>query len=157
MKRYLSLVAMAGLLFAGVAGAADTQKAAKASLDDRIHDFDVRTSKSDAVMRDALHAVSVETGVPETKIQDMHHKHPQAGAAHILLSCVMADKTKRDPDYYLTQKGKDKTWAKMAKEENVPIDELDSRFARLEKHMDYSVADTEKRAKQQNKEKHKKQ
>src|SRR5689334_7578314 len=121
MKRCLSVLAMAGLLFATAAGAADTQKAAKASLDDRIHDFDVRTSKSDAVMRDALHAVSVETGVPASKIEDMHKRHPQAGAAHILLSCVMADKTKRDPDYYLTQKGKDKTWAKMAKEENVSV------------------------------------
>jgi hypothetical protein len=147
MKRSISVLAMTCLLFAGAVGSARADTAAHERLDSRVKDFDARTKKSDVLMRDSLHAVSVETGVPEDRVIAMHQKHPNAGPAHLLLACVMADKTHRAPEYYLDDKMNGKSWVKIAQADGVSLNELDSRLARLEKHVDLG-ADTSKRARE---------
>src|SRR5690349_1546397 len=51
-------------------------------------------------MKEAIHDVSVETGVPVDKLQKMHDQHPDAGAAGLMIACTIADNAKGDPEGY---------------------------------------------------------
>jgi hypothetical protein len=82
--------------------------------------------------KDALHDVSVETGVPIDRIQKMHDQHPDAGAAGVMIACVLADNTKGSPDRFLSQHADGKGWAAIAHENNVPLDRINGKLDNLE-------------------------
>lgn len=83
-------------------------------------------------IKDALHDVSVETGVPIDRVQRMHDSHPDAGAAGIMIACVLADNTKETPDRFLSQHAGGKGWASIARENNVPLDQINGKLDNLE-------------------------
>jgi hypothetical protein len=82
--------------------------------------------------RDALHDVSVETGVPLDRVQRMHDEHPNAGAAGIMIACVLADNTKASPNQFLDQHKNGRSWASIARENNVPLEKINAKLDNLE-------------------------
>ena len=111
---------------------AQSEARSEKQFDARAHSLNMSVEKN-GTMKDAIHAVSVETGVPETKIQAMHHKHPKAGPTGILAACVLADETKKDPDRYLTRFAGGRSWTEIAADNHVPIEKLNVRLDRVEK------------------------
>lgn len=83
-------------------------------------------------MKDALHSVSVETGVPIERVQKMHEEHPNAGAAGIMIACVIADNTKGSPDRFLSEHQNGKGWASIARENSVPLEKINGKLDNLE-------------------------
>jgi hypothetical protein len=86
-------------------------------------------------MKEAVHAVSVETGVPMDEVQRMHEKHPDAGAAGIMIACVIADNAKGAPEGYLSRHVNGKGWAAIARDNNVPLDKINARLDKLERDL----------------------
>jgi hypothetical protein len=82
-----------------------------------------------------LHGVSVETGVPEDQVLQIHKNNPKTGPAGIFVACIIADHTKKDPETYVKQSAAGKAWAVIAQENNVPLDQIDERLARIEKYV----------------------
>ena len=104
---------------------------------------EVNRTASKVGMKMALERVSTETGVPLEQVQTLHKQHPQAGAAGILLSCVMADETKQPAEQFLRNSSQ-KTWPKQAAENHVSVEKLIERLDRLEKAMAPSERNSEK-------------
>jgi hypothetical protein len=86
-------------------------------------------------MREAIHDVSVETGVPLEKVQRMQDNHPDAGAAGIMIACTIADNAKGNPESYLSRHVNGKGWGAIARENNVPLDKINDRLAKLERDL----------------------
>lgn len=82
--------------------------------------------------KDALHNISVETGVPLDRVQRMHDEHPNAGAAGVMIACVLADNTKGSPNHYLDQNKNGMSWASIAHENNVPLSKINVKLYNLE-------------------------
>ena len=83
-------------------------------------------------MREVIHSVSVETGVPEEQLRRMHDAHPDAGPAGLMIASVLADNTKKSPEMFLSRHVKGRGWASMARENNVPLDKINERLDKLE-------------------------
>ena len=83
-------------------------------------------------MKEAIHDVSVETGVPLEKLQRMHDNHPDAGAAGIMIACTIADSAKGNPETYLSRHINGKGWAAIARENDVPLEKINDRLSKLE-------------------------
>ena len=78
--------------------------------------------------------MSVETGVPLPQVESLHKHHEDTGPAGVLVACVMADETKRDPDYFIKKHiDGGKNWADIARENKVPIERLNEKLDNLEK------------------------
>jgi hypothetical protein len=104
----------------------------KQELDERVKTVNKLTDRKDA-MQPALRDISVETGVPMDRVENMHKHHPDAGPAGIMIACVMADETKKDPEEFLKHHVEgSKGWAAMARDNNVSLDKLSLRLDRLE-------------------------
>ena len=117
------------------AHAADKQQ--RDALSDRIHAVDKAADKS-GNMTTALHSISVETGVPESEVQAMHKKYSDIGVAGVLMSCVLADETKKPPEYFMDKHKGGKSWTELARDSNVPIDKIETRL----EHVEHSLAAT---------------
>ena len=102
MKKLMYTLLAATVSFGLTAGWARGQERAREreELDNRVQTVNDLASRRGG-MRDALHNVSVETGVPMDRVQRMHDDHPNAGAAGIMIACVLADNTKGSPNRYL--------------------------------------------------------
>jgi hypothetical protein len=141
MKKIFSALTIGSLLFA-VANTSPAQNKetkreearSEARFDARAHSLNTSVEKG-GKLTDAYHAVAVETGVPEAKIEAMHKKHPKAGPAGILAACVLADETKKDPDRFLTRFSGGKDWTSIAADNNVPIEKLNVRLDRVENYV----------------------
>ena len=132
MKRAILSIMIAGLALALPLAGADK---AKQSLDDRMHSLNDLVKKR-GLMQEALKGVSIETGVPLGEVESMHQHHQETGPAGLLVACVMADETKRAPEYFVdkhTKGGKD--WTEIARENKVSIGKLDRKLDSLEKHL----------------------
>src|SRR2546422_166988 len=81
----------------------------------------------------ALHAISVETGVPEDRLREMHKKNPDAGPAGILIASVMADETKQPPEKFLRSHVEGKSWEAIAHDNHVTLKKVNDRLDHLEK------------------------
>jgi hypothetical protein len=90
-------------------------------------------------MRDALHDVSVETGVPLDRVQRMHDDHPNAGAAGIMIACVMADNTKGSPNRFLEDHKSGRSWASIARQNNVPLEKINAKLDNLERELNQGL------------------
>ena len=103
----------------------------KDELDSRAHTVNALADRHGG-MKDAIHDVSVETGVPTEQLQKMHERHPDAGAAGLLIACVLADNTKRAPEQFLSSHINGKGWAAIARDNNVPLEKINTRLDHLE-------------------------
>ena len=116
---------------------ARSETRSEAKFDARAHSLNLSVDKN-GTLKDAIHAVSVETGVPEAKIEAMHQKHPKAGPTGILAACVLADETKKDPERFLTRYSGGRTWTEIAADNKVPIEKLNVRLDRVENYVNSS-------------------
>src|SRR6266704_1662006 len=76
----------------------------------------------------AIHAISVETGVPQDQVQTMANSHPKAGAGGVLIASVLADETKKPPESFLQTHDSGKNWETIASDNHVSLDKLDLRL-----------------------------
>jgi hypothetical protein len=128
---YSLLVATVSLgLTAGLARGED-RGSQKDELDSRANDVNALADKHGG-MREAVHSVSVETGVPLDQLQKMRDQHPDAGAAGIMIACVIADNAKGKPEAYLSRHVNGKGWAAIARDNNVPLDKINVRLDKLQ-------------------------
>jgi len=136
MMYSLLVAAMSLGLTAGVANA-QSRAAQKDELDSRVQTVNDLADRHGG-MKDAMHSVSVETGVPLDQIQKMRDRHPDAGAAGIMIACTIADNAKGSPEAYLSRHVNGKGWAAIARENNVPLDKLNDRLDKLERDLGHS-------------------
>ena len=134
MKKIISTLTMASILLTISTAAYAAETRAEAKFDARAHSLNMSVEKNGTVA-DAYHAVSVETGVPQEKIDAMHKNHPKAGPAGILAACVLAAETKKDPDRFLTRFSNGRDWTSIAADNNVPIERLNARLERVETYV----------------------
>jgi len=87
-------------------------------------------------MKEAMHDVSVETGVPADQIEHMRDQHPDAGAAGIMIACVIADNAKGAPESYLTRHVNGKGWGAIAADNNVPLEKINARLDKLQRYLE---------------------
>ena len=81
----------------------------------------------------AFQRISTETGVPLETVRKQHGRHPNIGVAGVMIANVLANETKKNPEWFLTQKVDGKKWLQLAKEHNVSVDKLNERLDRLHK------------------------
>lgn len=129
MKRVMSGILAAGLVLGiGTLGL-------RAADQDEFHGKLVHlndTAKGDR-LNTALHAISVETGVPENQVRELHHKYSKEGPGGVLIASVLADETKLPPGQFLDEHAKGKSWPSLAKEHHVSYQRLDDRIDHVEK------------------------
>ena len=134
MKTFTSklVVASVAMTLAGTVFGADTTT--RQSFENHIRSLNTASLNNNAE-RTTLHGVSVETGVAEDKLLQIHKNNPKTGPAGIFVACVIADRTKKDPETYVKQSAAGKAWAVIAQENNVPLDQIEERLGRIEKYV----------------------
>lgn len=85
------------------------------------------------MMKVALQRISTETGVPLEKIQSQHQKHPEVGAAGLLIANVLADETKKAPAHFLSQREGGKRWLGIVRDAGISVDKINDRLDRFER------------------------
>src|SRR4051812_9877401 len=110
------------------------ERRAKDELDDRAQTVNALADKRGG-MREALHDVSIETGVPMEELQAMRDKHPDVGPAGILIASVLADNTKKPAEQFLSRHVNGKGWAAIARDNDVPLDKINERLSHLEREL----------------------
>jgi hypothetical protein len=135
---YSLMIATVSLgLTAGLAraqGGRSERAAQKDELDSRALTVNALADKRGG-MREAVHTVSVETGVPMEQLQRMRDNHPDAGAAGLMIACVIADNAKGSPETYLSRHVNGKGWAAIARDNNVPLEKINARLDKLERSL----------------------
>jgi len=92
------------------------------------------------VENDALHTVSVETGVPAPKTHQMLDRWSDAGVGGVMIACTIADYTKRDPNYYMERRFHDhQPWDKIIADTGVPFEKVDRKLAKLDDYVHASA------------------
>ena len=136
MRKWTNSLLIAALSLGLTAGLARGQSRAaeKDELESRARTVNALADKRGG-MRDAMHDVSVETGVPQEQIQRMRDQHPDAGAAGIMIACTIADNAKGSPEAYLSRHVNGKGWAAIARDNNVPLDKINGRLDKLERDL----------------------
>lgn len=131
MKKIAFSVLAAGLVFSWGTGALAAENK---TFEQKADDLNT-TAKSGEKFNAAIHAISVETGVPEERLMDMHRQHPQAGPAAILNASILADETKQPPEVFLKHHQNGIRWEDIARKNHVPIEKLDSRLNRVQHYV----------------------
>jgi len=83
-------------------------------------------------MNAALHAISVETGVPQDQVQTLQQNHADAGAGGVLIASVLADETKQAPETFLQTHASGKSWDTIASDNKVSLEKFDSRINKVQ-------------------------
>ena len=107
-------------------------KDAKGVLNDRVKEINKLADRQDS-MALAIKTTSIETGVPQDRVENMHKHHRDMGPAGLLLANVMAAETKKDPEFFMKQKSNGKSWNEIARENNVPTEKLTVRLDNMER------------------------
>lgn len=143
MKKLMYTLLAATISFGLTANVARGQERARerGELDNRAQTVNDLASRRGGT-RDALHDVSVETGVTIDRVQRMHNDHPNAGAAGIMIACVLADNTKSSPNQFLDQHKNGQSWASIARQNNVPLDKINAKLDNLEHELNKNMPAT---------------
>ena len=134
MRKLMNSLLIAAVSLGMTAGFVRGQPGAREELDSRAHSVNDLADRHGG-MREAIHDVSVETGVPMDRVQRMHDEHPNAGAAGILIACVMADNTKEPAERFLERHQHGRSWASIARESNVPLDKINYKLDNLQREL----------------------
>jgi hypothetical protein len=108
--------------------------AEKDELESRAHTINQLADQKGG-MKESIHDVSVETGVPVDQLQKMHDRHPDAGPAGLMIASVLADNAKGSPENYLAKHINGKGWGAIARDNNVPLEKINDRLAKLERDL----------------------
>lgn len=133
MRKLIQSLLVATVSLGLTAGVARAQTA-KDELESRAHTVNSLADKRGG-MSEAIHDVSVETGVPQEQLQRMHEKHSDAGPAGLLIAAVIADNAKGSPEQYLNRHVNGKGWGAIARENNVPLEKINVKMANLEREL----------------------
>jgi hypothetical protein len=131
MRKLIYSLLVASLSLSLTASLARGEGSQKDELESRAKDVNSLADRHGG-MKEAVHKVSVETGVPLDQIQKMRDQHPDAGAAGIMIACVIADNAKGKPEAYLNRHVNGKGWAAIARDNNVPLDKINVRLDKLQ-------------------------
>ena len=131
---YSLLVAAVSLGLTGGLARGQGRAAEKDELESRAHTVNALADQRGG-MKEAIHDVSVETGVPLEKLQKMRDQHPDAGAAGLMIACTIADNAKGAPEAYLSRHVNGKGWGAIAHDNNVPLEKINERLALLERDL----------------------
>jgi hypothetical protein len=104
-------------------------------LNSRVHEVN-DAAKKKGMMPVALHAVSIETGVPREQVEALHKRFSEVGPAGLLLSCVLAAETKKQPEYFVKKHNSGDGWGAIARDNKVSPQKL---IERLD-HVDRALA-----------------
>jgi hypothetical protein len=135
MRRLMYSLLVATVSLGITTGIARAQGSQKDELESRAHTVNSLADKRGG-MKDAMHDVSVETGVPLDQINHMRDQHPDAGAAGIMIACTIADNAKGSPESYLNRHVNGKGWAAIARDNNVPLEKINTRLDKLERYLE---------------------
>jgi len=116
----------------GIASAQD--KATKSNFERKASKVN-QDARKPGMMKVALHTISVETGVPQERIEAMHKDNPEAGPAGILIASVMADETKLPPERFLKSHLDGHDWDLIARKNNVPLEKVNERLDHLQRSL----------------------
>src|SRR5690348_160360 len=133
MRKMMYSLLIAAVSLGITAGFASGQTS-REELDSRAHTVNDLADRHGG-MRAAIHDVSVETGVPMDRVQRMHDNHPNAGAAGILIACVLADNTKQPAERFLDRHHDGRSWASIARENRVPLDKINHKLDNLQREL----------------------
>ena len=129
MKKSLVSLLMAGaMLGAGVNSVFAAENPGRDALEDRVQEVN-RSGRSEG-MDVTLKRISTETGVPLDQVKAMHKRYP-VGPGGLMIACVLANETKKEPEQFLKQHANGKSWVALARANDVGIDKLSSRLDRL--------------------------
>jgi len=132
-----ALLAIATLWLVGALMVIPSVAADKEDLDHlekRVNQLNAAAQKP-GMMDIALQRISTETGVPVERVREQHKKHPEIGAAGLMIANVLANETQKRPEQFLNQKASGKKWLPIAKENKVTVDKLNERLDRLARAM----------------------
>ena len=141
MKRCITTLLAAAMSLGISLSIANGQPSEKDELNNRAHDVNALADRHGGT-KDAIHDVSVETGVPEGQLQKMHDSHPNAGPAGLLIASVLADNTKERPERFLSAHESGKGWASIARENNVPLEKINTKLDNLEHELNQGLPAT---------------
>jgi hypothetical protein len=131
MKRILLGLVTASLVAGSQFSPALAQnKAAKEVLDDRVEE--VNRSSRQRGEDVSLKRIATETGVSLEEVKSLHKKHDNVGIAGLMIACVLSNETRKEPGTFLKQRANGKSWSALARENNVPLEKLNSRLDRLD-------------------------
>jgi len=134
MKKWITTIIVATVSLGFAATLTAHGQSARDELETRAQHVNSLADKHGG-MREVIHSVSVETGVPQDQLQRMHDAHPDAGAAGLMIASVLADNTKKSPESFLSHHGNGRGWAAIARENNVPLDKINERLDKLERDL----------------------
>jgi hypothetical protein len=136
MRKFTYSLLVAAVSFGLSAGVARAQgrAAQKDELETRAHTVNALADQRGG-MKEAIHDVSVETGVPVDQLQKLHDRHPDAGPAGLMIAAVLADNAKGAPETYLTHHVNGKGWGAIARDSKVPLEKINDRLAKLERDL----------------------
>jgi hypothetical protein len=97
----------------------------------------VNDSAKKAGVGQALHGVSVETGVPQEDVESLHKHYADEKVANVMIACVLADQTKRAPEDFMKRHKDGKSWPELAHENRVPVGLIAERLDRLDNHLSH--------------------
>lgn len=106
----------------------------KVDLDKRARAVNTLDNK-EAPRRAGLAAISRETGVSVAKLQAQRREHENIGTAGLAMANVIAAKTGKPAGNYMRQHEEGKSWERIAADNNVKLEELDAKVARVEEAM----------------------
>jgi hypothetical protein len=115
-------------------GSAPTLRQLKVDIDKRTKAVNTLDNK-EATRRAGLEAIARETGVSVPTLQVQHREHQNIGTAGLLMGNAIAAQTKRPTGNYLRQHEQGKSWERIAADQGVNIEELDTKLARVEQAM----------------------
>ncbi len=128
-KSIVSLLMAGAMLGAGVNSVFAAENPARDTLEDRVQEVN-RSGRSEG--KDvALKRISTETGVPLDQVKSMNKRYT-VGPGGLMIACVLANETKKEPEQFLKQHENGKSWAALARANNVALDKLSSRLDRLD-------------------------
>ncbi len=148
-KSLTSLLAAALFVGSSLSSALAQDKASRERLDDRVHEVN-RSAKSQG-MPLTLRRISTETGVPLERVESMHKRYSDTGPAGLMIACVLANDTKKEPEEFLKRRASGKSWTAIAKENNVSLEKLNARLDRLDNAIGEDNSKESKDSKRKNK------
>lgn len=136
MRKFIYSLLVAGVSFSLGVSLANAQegRGERDELEHRAQNVNALADRHGG-MRNAIHNISVETGVPEEQLHRMHDSHPDVGPAGLLIASVMADNTKERPEHFLNQHVNGVGWGHIARQNNVPLDKVNEKLANLEREL----------------------
>jgi hypothetical protein len=109
-------------------------KEVKAEMNNRIESVNKLDNKT-AARKAGMEAAAKETGVPLSKLQAQRKEHPDVGIGSLVMANSIAAQTKKKPGQLLENHQAGKSWAEIAKDNNVDMEALDAKLGRVEQSM----------------------